>query len=59
MAGNNPGRSLDGVKMIPFHQVSFKTLAFNILFGDGSYKQFPSAATCANFKMARSRSLSI
>lgn len=45
IGGNNPGRSFDGVKIIPFHQVSFKTLAFNSLLGGGSYKQFPSAAT--------------
>lgn len=45
IGGNKPGRSFDGVKMIPFHHASFKMLAFNSLFGAGSYKQFPSAAT--------------
>lgn len=45
IGGNNPGRSFDGVKIMPFHQVSFKMLAFNSLLGGGSYKQFPSAAT--------------
>lgn len=57
--GNRPGRSTVGVKMMPFHQVSFKTLAFNGLLGGDSYKQFPSAATCANLRIARSLSFSI
>lgn len=59
IGGNNPGRSFVGVNTIPFHQVSFKKLAFNNLLGGGSYKQFPSAATWANFKIARSLSFSI
>lgn len=61
IVGNSPGRSIEGISVIPFHQDSFEDVAAGDVwpFGDISYKPLPSDAICANFKICRSRSLKI